>query len=248
MDRSRRGMPEITPAASLETELYPSQIILPTAPPNDSSIRRTLEMYRQILIAPEDRKYQRIVWRDNLNNPITTFELNTVTYGTACAPFIAVRCVQQIAVENKEKYPDAYPVIIHDFYMDDMLTGADTAEEVVKIRQQVTSVLADGQFELRKWAANSETMIPVESSVEISDSQSGLINFDKSCEAKTLGIYWNCKSDLLKYEVMQTRSTSEALTKRKILSVVAKIFDPLNLLGPVTIETAHHRCTGRWAE
>jgi hypothetical protein len=37
------------------------------------------KMYRQILIAPEDRKYQRIVWRDNLNNPITTFELNTVT-------------------------------------------------------------------------------------------------------------------------------------------------------------------------
>jgi hypothetical protein len=125
---------------------------------------------------------------------------------------------------------------MHDFYMDDMLTGADTAEDVVKIRQQVTSVLADGQFELRKWAANSETMIPVESSVEIADSQNGLINFDKSGEAKTLGIYWNCKSDLLKYEVTQTRSTSETLTKRKILSVVANIFDPLNLLGPVTIK------------
>ena len=44
-------------------------------------------MYRQVEdIAPEDRRYQYILWRDSPSNEIETYELNIVTYGTASAP------------------------------------------------------------------------------------------------------------------------------------------------------------------
>lgn len=39
------------------------------------------KMYRQILIAPDQRHLQRILWRENSCDPIKIFELNTVTYG-----------------------------------------------------------------------------------------------------------------------------------------------------------------------
>lgn len=44
------------------------------------------KMYRQINIHPDGRDLQRIVWRTNESEPIQTYTLNTVTYGTTSAP------------------------------------------------------------------------------------------------------------------------------------------------------------------
>lgn len=44
-------------------------------------------MYRQILICPEDRLYQHILWRDFPEDDVKEFELMTVTYGLNSAPY-----------------------------------------------------------------------------------------------------------------------------------------------------------------
>lgn len=49
------------------------------------------KMYRQVNVNLEDTNYQRILWRSNESEPITSYKLNTVTYGTASAPFLAIR-------------------------------------------------------------------------------------------------------------------------------------------------------------
>lgn len=41
------------------------------------------QMYRQIRVSTKDALYQRILWRDNPNDPIQIYVLNTVTFGTA---------------------------------------------------------------------------------------------------------------------------------------------------------------------
>ncbi|XP_017792100.1 PREDICTED: uncharacterized protein LOC108574093 [Habropoda laboriosa] len=50
---------------------------------------------------------------------------------------------------------------------------------------------------------------------------------------KTLGISWDALKDRVLYTVEPP--SSQKITKRTILSAIAKIFDPLGLLGPVTI-------------
>lgn len=57
------------------------------------------KMYRQFWIHEEDAKYQRILWRNHPNEPVKQYFLLTVTFGTASAPFQAIRCVHQIANE-----------------------------------------------------------------------------------------------------------------------------------------------------
>ncbi|GFW33531.1 hypothetical protein TNCV_2210661 [Trichonephila clavipes] len=49
------------------------------------------KMYRQILVADEDQKYQQILWRNNSNENIRTYKLKTVTYVLASASFLATR-------------------------------------------------------------------------------------------------------------------------------------------------------------
>ena len=51
-------------------------------------------MYRQILVHKDDRRFQQILWRDDVNQDVKTWYLNTVTYGTICSPFLAIRVMK----------------------------------------------------------------------------------------------------------------------------------------------------------
>jgi len=53
---------------------------------------------------------------------------------------------------------------------------------------------------------------------------------------KILGLFWDASSDTLRFKVPPVPSCAKnTVTKRKILSDIASIFDPLGLVGPVVI-------------
>ncbi|XP_044014016.1 uncharacterized protein LOC122856411 [Aphidius gifuensis] len=79
------------------------------------------KMYRQFLIRPQDRKYQRILWR-NASGIIKTYELNTVTFGLAPSPFLAIRCLHKLADDEQENFPVASEILKRDLYVDDLLS------------------------------------------------------------------------------------------------------------------------------
>ncbi|GFX58865.1 DUF1758 domain-containing protein [Trichonephila clavipes] len=58
------------------------------------------KMYRQILISKDDACFQQIFWRKSPEEPLVIFKLNTVTYGTSCAPFLAIRTLKQLCEDE----------------------------------------------------------------------------------------------------------------------------------------------------
>jgi hypothetical protein len=154
------------------------------------------KMYRQILIDSVDTDYQRILWRDHPNEELKTYRLTTFTYGTKPASFIATRCLFELAVQNQNMNPLASSVIKRDFYMDDLLTGADTISELSAICEDVSTILQGGGFNLRKWTSN----VPLTSPKMNNNCQkNGIVNLDNDV-TKTLGLLWDSKNDLLKYD------------------------------------------------
>ena len=76
-------------------------------------------MYRQVRIHEDDRKLQRILFRRSPEEPLKTFELLTVTYGTASAPYLATRCLQQLAEDESKDLslaPAAINLLATDFF------------------------------------------------------------------------------------------------------------------------------------
>ncbi|XP_055543178.1 uncharacterized protein LOC129728750 [Wyeomyia smithii] len=63
------------------------------------------EMYRQIVVHKANRPLQQIVWREHANQDISTYQLNIVTYGTAPAPYLATRVLNQLCDDEAENYP-----------------------------------------------------------------------------------------------------------------------------------------------
>lgn len=117
------------------------------------------KMYRQILVDNSYVNYQRIFWRCDPKQRLQRYALRTVTYGSTSAPFLATRCLAELANEAMDKYPKGTRIILKDFYADDLLTGANTKEEALQIRDEVNDILAGGCFELRKWATNDHSLL-----------------------------------------------------------------------------------------
>lgn len=56
-------------------------------------------MFRQIWIAEEDRDLQRIIWRYDSSDAAQVYILNTITYGTTLAPYLAMRSLRHLATQ-----------------------------------------------------------------------------------------------------------------------------------------------------
>ncbi|XP_037812325.1 uncharacterized protein LOC119604046 [Lucilia sericata] len=190
------------------------------------------KMYRQVLIHPEDRPYQCILWRKSPLEEPETYQLRTITYGTVAAPFLATRTLKQVAIDNSTTHPDVSYEIDNNFYVDDYMSCAPDIETANSMRKNLCSVLSSAGFNLRKWASNShEFQEPI--GVKDRDlSSSAIIN--DSGTVKTLGLLWNTESDCFQYSIC-FQEHSDVITKRQVLSDISKVYDPIGWLSPVII-------------
>ncbi|XP_050301535.1 uncharacterized protein LOC126739769 [Anthonomus grandis grandis] len=189
------------------------------------------KMYRQVLIAPNQRNLQRILWRDSTSDPIKIYNLNTVTYGQASASYLAVRCISQLADDCEAESPGVSKVIRNSFYVDDYLCSFASVEEAIAMSKAVSAVLETGKFQLRKWMSNDKEIL---SGMSHDDKEFNVIEFGENENAKTLGLTWSCASDYLTYTIGKYDICNK-VSKRTILSSIAQVFDPLGLLSPCVI-------------
>ncbi|GFS68288.1 integrase catalytic domain-containing protein [Trichonephila clavipes] len=167
-------------------------------------------MYRQILVADEDQKYQQILWRNNSSENIRTYKLKTVTYGLASASFLATRCIKQIALDDKDN-PNLSRVLQEDIYMDDLLSGADTPNNAISICKDIAHVLSTRGFHLRKWNSNSTEFLAQFSEHSSHDAR---VEFSKDSNesSKVLGLFWNSSNDTFGFQ--PSLELTPPLTKR----------------------------------
>lgn len=189
------------------------------------------KMYRNVNISEEYLPLQRIVWRNNPDEPLETYELQTVTYGTTAGSYLAIRCLFDLAALNEQNFPELAAIIRSDFYVDDVLTGSETAQEVLRICNGISNILQQGCFNLRKFVSNSKEVLE---KIPGSDDNVKIVNLSENENSKTLGLVWNPSFDKLMYEI-STQHSNEPVSKREILSRISQIFDPLGLLSPSII-------------
>ncbi|XP_011685182.1 PREDICTED: uncharacterized protein LOC105448357 [Wasmannia auropunctata] len=189
------------------------------------------KMYRQILVDERDINYQRILWLAEDESRTQEYQLLTVTYGTACAPFLALRVLEQLVLDDGDKYPLAASILRENIYVDDVLFGAEDIPLLRQSRDEVRALLKRGGFELRKWASNQSDLLS-----DIEPDNHGLacnklLQIDE--RLSILGLSWNPARDVFQFHV----SLPDLIptTKRAALSTIARLFDPLGWVTPVTV-------------
>ncbi|XP_015122818.1 uncharacterized protein LOC107045171 [Diachasma alloeum] len=187
------------------------------------------KMFLQFGVRKEDRRYQRIMWR-NSHGKVAIYELNNVTFGLSFSPYQAVQCLQQLAEDEAHHFPVAARILKQNMYVDDLLCGFNSIREAKQAREEITQLLARGGLNIKHWASNDPRLLrglPP-------DSIHQKLQLNDGSTLKTLGVYWDSQSDSISYTV-QPVPVVERVTKRIVMSEIAKIYDPLGLLGPVVL-------------
>ena len=152
------------------------------------------------------------------------------TYGIASSAFHCTRAVEEIGDSCADK--ELGHSFKTDFYVDDYLSGAISIREA---RTKITKVCDELQkygVELRKWAS-SHHELTTELPVELRENVDIAKVMHEDYKIKTLGISWKPNKD--KFYFNTDFAERNKLTKRELLSITARLFDPIGWFGPIEI-------------
>lgn len=172
------------------------------------------------------------MWLAKGSKTVTEYELTTCTFGLPPSPHQAQRVLQQLALDEGSSFPKAANVLTNDVYVDDIVTGAQTVQDAIALRNDLFSIIAKGGFAVRKWASSQSTVL--------SDIPESLCekpySFSEGGEEsiKVLGLKWNPGTDSFFWEV-NLPPLSSTITKWQVLSFVAAIYDCNGYLSPVIV-------------
>lgn len=188
------------------------------------------KMYRQIRVHEEDCLYQHILWRRSPEEEVQEYELLTVTYGVNAAPFLALRCLRQLDFDDGAKFPRAKGLLIYNTYVDDIIAGADTSDDLLAVQSDLIHLLRRGEFELKKWASNCDAVLKC---VPVKDHAiEPTFTPTDDTTLKVLGVHWDPSTDVFGYH---SHTDEGLITKRSVLSTIARLYDPIGALGPVLL-------------
>ena len=184
---------------------------------------------------------------------ITTFRFTRCVFGVSPSPFHLMATIKFHTDKYMNEFPEIVAELQKSLYVDDFTSGADEVDEGYALFGGARRILKEGGFNLRKFATNSrELLAKLEADVAHKDLFSsskgdGLtysevtqqsIELPKGVdEQKTLGIIWNKDIDSLvfRFDAFLEAAVDIPLTKRGLLRLTARVYDPLGLIGPILV-------------
>nr|XP_029729633.1 uncharacterized protein LOC109398938 [Aedes albopictus] len=172
------------------------------------------KMYRMVRMHPDDQPLQCVLFRFCKDDPITKYALTT------------------LADDEGSSFPLAAEALKQDFYMDDFIRGENTIDRAVHLRQEMTELLNRGGFRLRKWCSNFQEVLEGVPEEDLATQSNR--TFDPDETIKTLGLSWEPSSDQFRFDI-NVGMKDGPITKRKILSEISRLYDPLGLIAPIVV-------------
>ncbi|XP_011410528.1 PREDICTED: uncharacterized protein LOC100633078 [Amphimedon queenslandica] len=212
--------------------------------------------FLMITIDKRDRDVLRFLWIDDLYKDPPFFivlRFTRVVFGVTSSPFLLNATIKfhlESLIESNRKLVNK---LLRSFYVDDLVTGAKTEEEAFLLYSDAKDLMKKGGFNLCKFCSNSEVLQKkidllerrvsgpsIVDNKEKTYAQSVLQNSQKSSEGekKILGVLWNVISDdiVLNFCNIFDKANESEPSKRHIVSLAGRFYDPLGLAAPVIIK------------
>jgi len=218
--------------------------------------------FLMVSVAPHDRDVLRFLWVDDIKKEcprVTTFRFTRVVFGVSSSPFLLNATIKHHVEKYRDSHPEFVNLIMRSIYVDDITYGASDEEAAFELYSKSKKVLAEGGFNLRKFVSNSQRL---QSRIEASEghglvegnllNSSSIVEEDKTYtkdvlgraqsneggEQKILGVRWNYVQDQLVFDLSELAVLVRNMepTKRHIVGVGCKFYDPLGFISPITVQ------------
>ncbi|XP_075162818.1 uncharacterized protein LOC142235448 [Haematobia irritans] len=194
------------------------------------------EMFHRIRVREADASAQRLLWWND-ENSILVYQLNVLTFGASCSPFISHYVRDKNAVNFASGNPKILQAITRQHYVDDYIDSMNTVSEAIEVALKVREVHAKGGFVMRNWSSNSNEVLQALGEKQYVENKTFECNEDVVKYEKILGLYWEPKGDVFRINMKFARIRRPIFdenirpTKREILQVLMSVFDPLGFVA-----------------
>ena len=211
--------------------------------------------FLMISIAEQDRDVLRFLWFDNalLDEPsIIELRFARVVFGVSSSPFLLNATVKHHLEKFLTTHPETVTSILQSIYVDDVVFGAEDEENAYRLYLESKEILRKGSFNLRKFTTSCPSLqdkIDKAESSETTSQAGGCLDetfakttlggapSSETSEQKILGVCWDIHSDCFVFHLHELAELAVRLepTKRNIVSLVGRFYDPIGVLSPVVV-------------
>ena len=184
--------------------------------------------FLQINVQEQDGNVMKFLWYTDPTRPekvegnLSTYRFCRVPFGLICSPFLLEGTLRF----HLGSYDSPVAKAISDnIYVDNVCVGAESVEEALHLYGEAKSIFKEASMNLREWTSNCDEFLDCLSEGERSSGRIG----------KVFGLVWNQTEDFLQLSAFKGNPDNVDLTRRQVLSDVSKVYDPLGLVGPVTL-------------
>ncbi|XP_076060326.1 uncharacterized protein LOC143036654 [Oratosquilla oratoria] len=192
-------------------------------------------MYYQVKVPEDDRNYLRFLWwKDgHIGSEIVKLRMTSHPFGASCSPSIANYALKRVVQDHGSQFHKSVSeIVLNNFYVDDMLVSSDDINELIDNCNNVIDLCSKGGFNLTKFNSNSREVLKNILKDKCSDNIEKFIE-DEEVVQKTLGLNWSLGKDEMSISI---NIDEIPRTKRELLAVIGKIYDPLGMVAPVVLE------------
>ena len=182
--------------------------------------------FLQLNLAQDDRDVTRFLWLNDINQPATANNVRSlrfcrVPFGVVSSPFLLAATLDH---QLRQDGSPAALQALHNTYVDNLITGTMCVSAATQLYLHTKSLFASAGMNLREWSSNSPQF---------------LLTFDRVDRSTTspqrcLSLLWSPDGDTLAIDPVQA-GIQLINTKRQLLQIIAKCFNPLGLITPVTV-------------
>ena len=201
-----------------------------------------------------DRDVLRFIWvEDTTKDPpdLRVYRFTRVVFGVSSSPFLLNATIRFHLEKYLETSEGLVRHLLRSTYVDDIISGGPTEDEAFNLYTASKKIFREGGFNLRKFLTNSKHLqekinlqegpnpdhSPLQDEPTFSETTLGISQSPKREEHKVLGVPWNPESDQLIFDVTHLAQIALDLhpTKRNLVSLIGRFYDPLGFLSPVII-------------
>lgn len=208
--------------------------------------------FLMIQVAKSDQDVLRFLWFKDIHADVPELQIlkfTRVVFGVAPSPYLLNATIACHLDQYESTHQETVSKIRESIYVDDVIMGAQSESEALKLYEESKAIFSNGGFNLQKFTTNCRAL---QEKIDAMEQCKKLMGEDESytqstlgCELtpllrgehKILGIIWDVDTDALIFNVKPILSEASRMepTKRNVISLVSKIFDPLGILSPVII-------------
>ena len=202
------------------------------------------QMFTNIKLTEEASQFCRFLFRENPDEMLKVFLFVRVIFGLKSSPFQAIACLLALAERFDKEFPEAGEQLRDSTYVDDILASFMDEQEAIKTAHDLINLLKRGNFPLMKFNSNSTTLLKtIEAdrlakeacTAEDLPTASHSLPEERTSSMKALGLEYDLGKDTFKYDLgsqLKKWLDTEQWTRRKTLSCLAGVFDPVGLVQP----------------